>query len=223
MDRKKIIFLLIWLGLVSLGPLTILKNTPLELLSGNRILLVNFIQRILGLLAFTMIFVQVILGSFMQMWTERLGGWIFKFHIIEGLTVYILILLHPTMFVFLNYLAGHGFDPFYVFTNICFLCNPKIEYFYTLGRVSFWLLNVTVFAALFRTSTPFMRLHWRKFHVLNYLVFLLVGLHGFFVGTDFRSFPFFGFAVVAYAIILYIVVFKKLPELYNNFSSWLRS
>lgn len=181
----------------------------------------NFIQRFLGLAAFTLMFFQIVLGAFMQKWTERLGGWIFKFHIIQGVVIYLLVLLHPFFFILYNYSYGKGFDPFYVFTQICVLCKPP-EIYYSLGRVSFWLINIVVFTALFRSATPYLRVNWRKFHVINYVVFILIGIHGFSNGTDFRIMPFFGFAMAAYLIVVYIII-RKLPSLFSFLKVWLKS
>ncbi len=219
--KNKLIFYAIWVLLVSLGPIAVFSNTDLQLVSGNRVLLANFLQRIFGVTAYTMLFIQIILGSFMQKWTERLGGWVLRFHITEGVIVYALIILHPLMFVFLRYFDGGSLDPFYIFTQVCVLCNPITEYYYTLGRIGFWLVTIAVFAGLFRNATPFMRTHWKKFHALNYLTFLLIGVHSFLVGTDFSSTSFFAFAIIAYLAVLYIVVFKKLPELIQNVLRWM--
>ena len=135
MNAKKLVFYLIWLGLLLLGPITVIKNTPLELLTGNRIILVNFIQRILALTAFTMLFTQIILGAFMPKWIEKLGAWVFKFHIFEGLIAYTLVILHPLMFFLFNYFIYRSLDIFYIFVDLCILCKPPVEYFYSLGKM----------------------------------------------------------------------------------------
>jgi DMSO/TMAO reductase YedYZ heme-binding membrane subunit len=90
-----------------------------------------------------------------------------------------------------------------------------------LGIVSFWLLTITVLAAEFKKANPWMRANWRKLHVLNYLVFLIVGLHGFLIGTDFKIQPFYSFAIVAYLSVLYTVV-RKLPLLLSTYKNWLK-
>ena len=213
MNGKKLAFYLIWLGLLSLAPITVLKNTPISLVVSTPVMLTGTIQRLVGLWAFTLLFTQIVLGSFMQKWTEKLGGWVFGFHVFEGLVAYVLIVVHPISFLFFNYFLGKGFDPFNVFTQACVLCPSPTELYYTLGRAAFWLLTFGVLAALFRTSTPFLRLHWRKFHILNYLAFLLVGLHSLGVGTDIGTFPFSFFHAPAIAIVLLIVVFKGIPRL----------
>lgn len=219
---KKLVFFGIWFFLILIGLYTIRTNTDLSLIFISRSGEANLSQRIFGILIYTLLFTQVMLGAYMQFWTEKLGGWIFKFHIFEGVLIYLLVLLHTFSFVLFNYFLRQKFDPIFVYLDFCLLCKTTVDYFYTIGRINFWLITVTVFAGLFRTSTPFMRANWRKFHVLNYLVFLLVGIHGYFLGTDFTTKPFFYFAVIAYLLVLYTVVFKKLPVLFLTFRNWLK-
>jgi sulfoxide reductase heme-binding subunit YedZ len=220
---KKFVFWLIWVGTLFLIPVTVLKVTSLPMALTNRIIEANLIQRIFGLAAFILLFFQVILGAFMSFWKEKLGTWIFKFHIRQGIGIYTLVLLHPIFLGLANHFSGHGFDPFFIFTDVCVLCHTFLDFYYTLGRVAFWILTLVVFAGLFQVANPWLRKNWQKLHVLNYVVFLIVGLHGFFLGTDFRIQPFFAMAVVIYVIILAIVIFVELPRLHKNFVAWLRS
>src|SRR6266478_7833880 len=80
-NLKKIIFFIIWTFFISLGPITVIKSTNWAVVAGNHSLLINIFQRIFGLLAFTMLFSQVVLGSFMTKLTDKLGGWIYTFHV----------------------------------------------------------------------------------------------------------------------------------------------
>ena len=198
------------------GFFSIYSNTSFGHIHITSAFLANLAQRIFGLTLFTMLFVQIILGSFMRRLTEIFGGWIFKFHVLEGITIYSLVLLHITSFILFRYFAGLGLDPFYIFTDFCLLCKTKSELYITLGRLSFWLITTTVFAGLFRTLNPFMRIHWKKFHILNYLVFLLIGIHGFLLGTDFGYMPFFVFAIVAYVAVLVVIMVKSAKFIKNS-------
>jgi predicted ferric reductase len=206
---KKIIFYLIWLLVISIGPLTVLKVTPLSYALTTPTLTINFFQRIVGLLAFSMLFWQIILGTFMQRLTEKLGGWIFKFHVLEGAVAYTLVLLHPLLFVLFNFKTKGIFDPFYVFTDVCVLCANKLEFLYTLGRVGFWLITLAVVAAELRTQ-PWLRIHWRKFHIFNYFAFLLVAVHARGVGTDVRFVPFVWFYWIAVIAVVLTIFYKFL-------------
>lgn len=183
----------------------------------------NLILRFSGLILYVLLFIQLMVGAFMPILIKKLGKWIFKFHIFEGILIYLLALVHPISFVLSNYFYGSGFNPYVAFINVCLLCNSRLEYYYTIGRVSFWLLTLTVFAAALRKLNPWFVKNWNKFHLLNYLVFLAVGIHGYFLGTYFRVQPFYTFAIVSYALVLGVVLFKELPHLYKNFRDWIRS
>jgi len=220
---RKFIFFVVWAILLLLVPVTILQTTPLAFALKNHVTLTNLIQRFFGLAAFVLLFVQLILGAFMSRWIEKMGEWIFKFHLFEGVLIYFLVLLHPIFFMIFNHFAGSGWNPYAVFVNVCLLCKTPLDYYYTLGRISFWLLTVVVLASIFRKATPWLRANWRKLHVFNYVVFLLVGLHGFLTGTDFRIQPFYLFAIISYTIVACVVIFIEIPRLYKNFRSWLNA
>jgi hypothetical protein len=219
---KKVIFFAILAGLLLLVPVTALHVTPLALVLKNSATLTNYIQRILGLTAFTLMFVQIILGAFMDKLEEKLGDWVFRYHVIEGIIIYSLALMHPLTFMIFNHFTGAGWNPYLVFINACLLCRTPIYYYYTLGMISFWLLSITVFAGLFRKATPWLKANWRKLHVMNYAIFLIVGAHGFLIGTDFQYQPFYTFATIAYAIVVGVVVFIEIPRLYKNYINWIK-
>ncbi len=208
MNKYKIIFYALWLLLVSLGPIAVLTNSPLATLPGHTALIINVLQRIIGLITFTLLFIQLILGSFMPYWTQKFGGWIFNFHITEGILIYCLIFAHPILFMFYRYSIGQGLDPFFIFTAVCVFCHTKLDLYYTLGRVAFWFINISVLAGLFRTATPFLRVHWRKFHVLNYFSFLLIGIHSLMLGTDLGTTPFSYFHGPSLVIVTGILLYK---------------
>ncbi len=218
----KYILLTIWTASILLGLYTIFKNTPFSTLK-TPLSVTGLLQRIFGITAFVCLFYQIILGSYMQVLSERVGGFIYKFHILQGVFVYVLILFHPVFFLIFNYFAGRGVDPYYVFTQVCVLCQNKGELYYSLGKASFWILNITVFSGLFRTMNHFMRVNWKKFHNLNYLVFGLISIHGYYVGSDFGTQPFFGMAMVFVLIYLYVLLFRKAPEMYLELKNWFRS
>jgi hypothetical protein len=220
---RKVIFFTIWLILLLLGVAAVIHTTPVALALKTPANLTYFIQRLLGLTAFTLLFVQLILGAFMDKLEKILGGWIFKFHLVEGALVYTLAFLHPFLFMVFNHYIGAGWNPYHVFVNVCLLCNKPIDYYYTLGRVSFWLLTIAVLAAKFRTATPWLKANWRKLHVINYAIFLIVGAHGFLIGDDFKVQPFYSFAIIAYAVVVGVVIFIELPRLYKNYRNWIKS
>ncbi len=198
-------FYLIWAFLIVLPFYTVLKVTNLELAFEKTSFVVHFLQRITGLLAFSLLFFQLVVGSFMQQLTDKLGGWVFKFHITHAIFLYILIFSHPVLFVVFNWVVGQGFDPFYVFTDFCLLCRNSVEMGYSLGRFAFVAITIAYIAAKFREH-PLLQRNWRKFHILNYVAFILVSAHAWRVGSDIRSPYFFWFFVLTQLGVLYLIL-----------------
>lgn len=218
MLKKPYFWIILWLIILSLGPITVFKDTPWSMAIGKHSILINFFQRIVALLAFAMIFFQIVLGSFMPRFIEKFGGWVFKFHLSEGILAYALILTHPIIFLIYNYFSRHIIDPFYIFTDFCLLCREPQELFYTFGRIAFWLVSIAVLAGIVRAQ-PWWKKHWRKFHILNYFVFFFVAIHSWFAGSDVIFPPFVYFFWVAVTLVSLISVYK----LRDFLSSWLGS
>jgi predicted ferric reductase len=219
--RNKIIFWTILVATLGLVPLTILPTLNFAVIRMPNVALSVF-QRVFGLSTFVLLFWQIIIGANMESFAKKVGNWIFNFHVWEGIVIYSLIVLHPLMFMFLQHFVGRGTDPINVFLGVCLFCNPKIEYIFTLGRIAFWLLTIGVFAGFYRHANSFMKANWRKFHALNYVAFLLVGIHGFIFGPDLPSKSFIYFAIPAYLIVLYTIL-RKLPDLFTSYKNWLKS
>lgn len=219
---KKMIFFSIWCVILSLSFITIINASPVPFLTGT-LKIINSIQRESGLLVFILLFIQIIIGAFMNKFVKRFGDWIIKFHSVEGVLVYLLAFLHPISMLLFSYLAGGKFDPYVAFINICFICKGPSDYYLTIGRVSFWILTVGVFAAIFKNANSWLKENWRCLHLVNYMVFLAVAAHGFLTGSDFKSEPFFIFAVLSIIIVLGIIIFIELPKWYKDFKNWARS
>ncbi len=197
MNRNWYIFLVLWVFVVLIGPITLLLNFPLDKLFIRQVLTINFFQRLIGLILFSLIFTQVVLGSRLSSWVEKLTGKIFRFHIVEGVVSYILMIVHPV----LGSLNGISLIP--IFT--------RQELLYNLGRLGFMLFTIGVFAGLYRAQ-PFIIRHWKKFHILNYVAFYLITIHSYYVGSDTQSFPFIILWWVA-VITISIIVISKLKNL----------
>ncbi len=152
MKKYKIIFWIIWLALVFLGFYTVL-NTPISST-------LNFFERISGVIVFSLLFIQIILGKNINPF------------------IYFLVFIHPLFLLISNFKLFHTFDPFYIYTQVCFLCKNKLELFYTFGRLAIWFLVIGIFAA-----------NWKKSYLFSYVAFFFVALHAWFVGSDFHSSP----------------------------------
>jgi len=207
MLNKKVIFILIWLLLIVLSVISPIKEFKFVLASKNQVLLIGLFQRILGLMAFTLLFIQIFLGIFMERLEEKLGKWVFNFHLFNGGLVYLLILLHPAFYMLFLFKIKGVLDPFYIYSGLCVLCTGNLEHFINFGRVALWLITAGIIAAVFRASDQFLKKNWRKFHLLNYFAFFLIAVHAKVLGTDVSITPFkwiylFGVTTVVFSLIV---------------------
>lgn len=129
-----------------------------------------------GLLAFTMVWYQVLLGS-NGWWLYRLAPSLLQFHRAHGVLAFCFALLHP-----LFLMAAFGLTTFLQKTFV----SDELRIYATIGTIQLTLLTITVLVALLR-RTSLLRRHWKKFHILNYAVFILIWIHSWFLGTDVQS------------------------------------
>jgi len=169
------------------------------------IVTINTIQRITGIIAFTLITLQIFLSSNRKFT---------KFHMLNGILAYTFIFVHPIMMILYRYSYMGDFDPFYVYTDVCVLCNGEYEHFVNLGRIAFYLVTITVLTAKFRDKIhKWVGKNWRKLHILNYLVFYLVSVHAINIGTDSTNKLFLYFFWFCQIVVLYSIT-KRVREYY---------
>ncbi len=212
------VFYFTWLGLLFIPFITVTKNTSFVQAIENPILLTNFFQRITGLLAFTLLFMQIMIGSHMTRFLQIIGAKAYKLHITQGLITYGLVLIHPFLYFLINYQISNN-----LFTSLLVILpsfKNQTEIFLVFGKVAFTLLTISVCAAYFRTK-PLFRRNWRAFHILNYLVFFLILIHAR-VGTDFTTPPFLYVYWLATILVSGTVIYKIASPLVNLIISKLK-
>lgn len=145
-----------------------------------------FLQRLFGLYAITLMFTQVMLGSFMIPLKRLFGGKLLQVHIIQGLLTYGIILLHPLFNVFI---LSKELDLISAFLEIRPKFTTQYEIYRSFGNIGLYLVTISVFAGLLRKN-KFLTHHWRKFHFLNYAAFAFVLFHSWNIGSDTHTAPF---------------------------------
>lgn len=150
---------------------------------------------LLGLYAFTLVFLQVLIGSSLDLVRRAFPG-VFAFHRAEGITALVFAALHPVML-----LVGFGPSGYFRMEYVA----PSLKLYAWLGYVQLLLLLVTVLSALLMRRPWFQR-RWRTLHYANYVVFAAAWVHGWFLGSDvqqgpLRGFWFFAASVAAIAVV----------------------
>lgn len=213
---KKKLLILSWLLILISGPIMVLTKSPLSIVKGNIGQSIYLLQRITALIAFSAIFMQIVIGAYLSKLSKIFGSWINKFHTFQGIVAYTFVLAHPFLFLFYNFKTKGSFDPFYVFTDVCLLCPRPYELYWSFGRIAFWLISFAILAVIVR-SEPWWKKNWRKIHIFNYFVFFLIAAHAWFSGTDIVTTSFVYMFWFELIIVIYII-FRKyiLPSITKN-------
>lgn len=130
--------------------------------------------RILALYALTLLFLNIMTGSFRPLLVKVFKGkTLLRLHNTTGVAGFCLALTH----------------------GILVIANDLWPGFSKLGPVALYILAVTTFTVLFRT---FLKKSWRWIHRLNYAVFVVALIHAFQVGSDLRNGAFLKAVLVVY-------------------------
>jgi sulfoxide reductase heme-binding subunit YedZ len=131
---------------------------------------------LIGLIAFALLWLQFLIGSSMRP-LRSLYPHILKFHRSEGVFILVLIFVHPLLLV-----SGLGLPAYIEYL----LSAPQQTLLMVLGYTAQLLILTTVATALLLRSRLFVR-RWRYIHLLNYLAFILVWIHSWFLGSDVQT------------------------------------
>lgn len=141
--------------------------------------LVDFAQRsfpVFGLYAFTLVWAQIMLGSFTPFWRKFFPR-VTTLHRRLGVFALVFALLHPTLL-----LIGVGPAVYLARTYVA----PNLIPFIWLAYVQLFLLVTTASTALLM-KLPWLRRRWRIIHLLNYTVFFSVLIHSWALGHDLQT------------------------------------
>ena len=128
---------------------------------------------LVGLYAFTFVTLQVLIATNLR-WLTRLWPGVIRYHRAQGIFALLFALLHP-LFILVGFglasMLSNGF------------VRPGLARWTIPSYAALAILMFTVATALLAWSGR--RLSWwRSVHRLNYLVFGLVWVHSWFIGTD---------------------------------------
>jgi hypothetical protein len=88
LKRRRILFFTLWLLLLITAPVSVFLNLPNVKIWGNDILMVNIFQRVVGLLVYVMLSVQIVIGSNIKYWVQIVGARAYKLHITQGIVAF---------------------------------------------------------------------------------------------------------------------------------------
>lgn len=182
----KFIFLFIYIILLLIPGYTILKNALVFTIFEDPPEVVYLFLRLAGLYGATLLFIQVMLGAYMQKFISLFGASALKWHTRQGIITYGIILSHPLLYTVYSAQTLQNFNLISIFwPNL----SDLNEYYISFGRLGLYLLTIGIFFGIFRSHRVFIK-HWRKFHIVNYVAFAFVLFHSWNIGSDTHTPPF---------------------------------
>lgn len=161
--------------------------------------IVNTLQRATGIIGIGLITFQIYLGA-----TRKA----IKFHMVNGIVAYFFVILHPLLMVAYNYLIYRKIDPFLAYVDVCLFCPNKLDFLINLGRIGFWFITVAVIAAKYRNTIDWLKINWRKLHILNYLAFYFISVHTINIGSDSTKPLFMAYFVFLQLVVIYSIIVR---------------
>jgi hypothetical protein len=192
----------LWLVVVLSGPLTVILNTSISTILSNKLLLLSVIQRMTGLVAYCLLFTQILLGSFMGKWIQIAGSKAYRAHVVQGLLAYGFVFIHPFFQTLIDFQLTGKLTP-----TLLPSYENTTEIYLNFGRSALLLITVGVIAGYFRTR-PFFRRNWKIFHILNYFAFYSIFIHARFIGSDVFSQPFVSVFYLSFAFVTLAVIYR---------------
>ncbi len=164
----------------------------------------RYFGQLTGLLGIIFLSLNYILSTRLRFIERLLGGLdkLYMYHIVTGITGYILIFLHPLL------LASRYFGNLDVFSNYYIINKLDAR---GVGILAFWLLTVLVLAAGYK-KIPY---HiWKLIHRLMGLPLILIGLHAFLMQNQSETLFILRIWIIAWIIMAFVSrIYKEL--LYN--------
>ena len=196
---------LVPLGAISYAVYTFFSPRGLDLVDGLDFRTSTLILfPLFGLLAFTFLWIQLMIGSLMPL-LRKVYRRIERFHRIEGVFVLLFATLHPLWLT-----IGYGLET--VIKRDYVSPEKKIYIYFAYTALSLMYLTVTT-ALLSRWQK--LQSWWRKIHLLNYVVFYVALIHSWNLGSDVQTtglrILWWGYGIAVTAALGYRIFFRRDP------------
>lgn len=140
-----------------------------------------YMIRATGTVAYLLLYLSVIIGLYSQVQKKRKQKVAITLHLHETLANWALFMVCGH----LGFLLIDSYIPFsWTEVLVPFAASYK-PLPVALGILSLYFLIMTIITSKARKSIGYQR--WRKLHALNPILYIMVTLHGLFIGTDFQG------------------------------------
>jgi DMSO/TMAO reductase YedYZ heme-binding membrane subunit len=140
-----------------------------------------YMIRATGTVAYILLYLTVIVGLFSQVQKKRKKKMTGVINLHEELSNWAIVLVGGHLgFLLLDTYIGFKWTEIFIPLATNYKPIPM-----ALGTLSFYFLVMTIITSKLRKKVGYLK--WRKLHALNPILYIMVTIHGLWIGTDFNG------------------------------------
>lgn len=116
---------------------------------------INLIQRSAAIIALGLLALQILTNTNKKLFTYFM---------------YLFIFIQPILVILSRYVFNSDLDPFYMYTDLCVLCDGRGEFIINFLRIAFYAVSIAVFVPIFKDYDKFLKTFHQKVTSFAYFV-----------------------------------------------------
>ncbi len=157
---------------------------------------INLIQRLIAILALVLLSIQIYTNTNKKLFTYFM---------------YLFIFVEPILVILARYIFNSDIDPFYMYTDLCVLCDGRGEFIINFLRIAFYSVSIAVFAPLFGYLDKTIKMYEKYLYYFYFVGFYSLSLYLFNSGPIIKPLWFVVFFWVCQIVVL-MKIFKEIKE-----------
>ncbi len=125
--------------------------------------------------------------------------------------MYLFIFIQPILVILSRYIFNSDLDPFYMYTDLCVLCDGRGEFIVNFLRISFYAVSIAVFAPFFGYLDKTIKKYEKYLRYFYFVGFYSLSIYLFNSGPIIKPLWFTIFFWICQIVVL-MKIFKEIKE-----------
>ncbi len=160
---------------------------------------INLIQRTTAVIAMVLLSVQIYSNTNKKIFTYFM---------------YLFIFIQPILVILSRYIFNSDLDPFYMYTDLCVLCDGRGEFIINFLRIAFYSVSIAVFAPVFGYLDKTIKKYEKYLRYFYFVGFYSLSIYLFNSGPIIKPLWFVALSWVCQIVVL-MKVFKEIKDVFK--------
>lgn len=160
---------------------------------------INLIQRTAAVLALVLLSIQIYTNTNKKLFTYFM---------------YLFIFVEPILVILARYIFNSDLDPFYMYTDLCVLCDGRGEFIINFLRIAFYSVSIAVFAPVFGYLDKTIKKYEKFLRYFYFVGFYALSIYLYNSGPVVRPVWFVIIFWICQSLVL-VKVFKEIKEVFK--------